>query len=86
MTDLTLPPRQPVTADTKDIERIYRTGLNTRDYLRLEVESMERGLKPFGLTKSVMTLYLQKKLVYVFDLPKELQVLIAEHYKKSKPP
>lgn len=85
MSDTPLPPRQPVTAESKDGgERLYRTALSSRDYLRLEVESMERGLKPFGLTKAVMTLYISKKLIYVADLPAELQQQINEHFKTQK--
>jgi len=82
MTDIDLPPRVPVTSENKDGgERLYRTALSSRDYLRLEVESMERGLKPFGLTKTIMTLYLNKKLVYVNDLPVDIQSLITQHFK-----
>ena len=53
-----LPPRVPASVENQDTERLYRTALNSRDYLRLEIESMERGLKPFGLTKMIMTLYI----------------------------
>lgn len=84
MTDTALPPRQPVTAESKDGgDRLYRTALASRDYLKLEVESMERGLKPFGLTKAVMTLYINKKLIYVADLPAALQTQINEHFAKT---
>ena len=81
MTDNLLPPRAPVTTETLETERLYRTGLNNREYLALEKESMERGLKPFGLTKSVMTLFLRKQLIYLQDLPQDLQDRINEHYK-----
>ncbi len=75
-----LPPRVPSSVETQDSDRLYRTALPSRDYLRLEVESMERGLKPFGLTKSIMTLYVNKQLIYLPDLPNEIQELINEHY------
>lgn len=65
-------------------ERIYRTALAPRDYINLELEAMSRGLKPFGLTKTVMTLYLNKKLVLVSELPKELQALIVDHFKAKQ--
>lgn len=65
-------------------ERIYRTALAPRDYINLELEAMSRGLKPFGLTKSVMTLYLNKKLLLVSELPKELQSQIANHFKAKQ--
>lgn len=85
MSDTTLPPRVPITAETKDGgERLYRTALSSRDYLRLEVESMERGIKPFGLTKTIMTMYVNKKLIYVADLPESLQQQINEHFKTQK--
>lgn len=85
MSDTPLPPRQPVTAENKDGgERLYRTALSSRDYLRLEVESMERGLKPFGLTKAIMTMYINKKLIYVADLPETLQQQINEHFRNHK--
>lgn len=78
--ELTLPDRGNSDGNEKQ-ERLYRTALASRDYLRLEIEAMDRGLKPFGLTKSVMTLYLHKQLVYVKDLPLELQVQIKEFFK-----
>lgn len=87
MTDqFELPPRTSQALESKDGERLYRTALNSRDYLRLEIEAMERGLKPFGLTKAVMTLYLNKQLVNVRELPIEIQSLIAEHFKKNAKP
>jgi hypothetical protein len=70
--------------DDKSNERQYRTALAQRDYLRLEIESMDRGLKPYGLTKIVMTLYLHKQLVHVRELPQEIQIQIVEHYRNKK--
>ncbi|MDP3332637.1 MAG: hypothetical protein Q8S55_11745 [Methylococcaceae bacterium] len=81
-----LPPRVSGGDPAVKDERIYRTCLNTRDYLRLEIEAMERGLKPFGLTKSVMTLYINKQLIFVRDLPPQIQTAIINHQKSiSKP-
>jgi hypothetical protein len=71
-------------ADNTGTERIYRTALSQRDYISLELEAMSRGLKPFGLTKSVMTLYLHKKLLLVSELPKELQAQIVAHYQAKQ--
>lgn len=62
-------------------ERIYRTALSHRDYINLEIEAMNRGLKPFGLTKSIMTLYLRKQLVLVKELPQDLQAQIIAHFR-----
>lgn len=66
-----------------DQERLFRTALASKDYLRLEIESMDRGLKPYSLTKSIMTLYLHKQLIYLKDLPVDLQAQINAHYKKQ---
>ncbi len=65
-------------------ERIYRTALAQKDYLSLEVEAMDRGLKPFGLTKAIMTLYLQKQLVVVKELPQELQDPIIAYFRAKQ--
>lgn len=78
-------PSLPGRGSTSDSgERLYRTALAPKDYLRLEIESMDRGLKPFGLTKSVMTLYLHKQLIYLKDLPPNIQTLISEYYKTNQ--
>lgn len=81
MSELTLPPRDSSNLGQPDSERIFRTALGTRDYLLLEKESMERGLKPYSMTKTVMSLFLNRKLVYVKDLPDSLQNQILDHFK-----
>lgn len=78
----TLPPVG--SADKTASERIYRTALAPRDYINLELEAMSRGLKPFGLTKVVMTMYLRKQLVPVQELPKELQLQIIDYFKAKQ--
>lgn len=78
--DYQLPPRNSENAN-KETMRIYRTELSNKDYLKLELESMQRGLKPYGLTKAVMTLYLRKQLIYLNELPADIQRLIKEHFK-----
>ncbi|MDI1278632.1 hypothetical protein [Methylobacter sp.] len=71
--------------DVKDApERIYRTALAQKDYIDLELEAMDRGLRPFGLTKSVMTLYLRKQLVLVKELPQDLQAQIITHFRAKQ--
>ena len=77
-----LPSRSNVGAQTED--RIYRTALPAKEYLALETEALERGLKAFSLTKTIMTLYLQKKLVLVKELPPELQGQIVTHFKTKQ--
>lgn len=81
--ELTLPDRGN-SEGNENQDRLYRTALASRDYLKLEIEAMDRGLKPFGLTKLVMTLYLHKQMVYVKELPPELQVQIKEHFKTKR--
>ena len=83
MSDNDLLPPRATRSEVKDAERLYRTALSSRDYVRLEIESMERGLKPFGLTKSIMTLYLNKQLIFAKDLPIELQAQLEAHFKKT---
>lgn len=74
-------------SEAKDVpERIYRTALAQKDYIDLELEAMDRGLKPFGLTKSVMTLYLRKQLVLVKELPQDLQAQIIAHFRTKQTP
>ena len=78
-----LPPRQQGVSKHNENDRLYRTALGTRDYLKLEVEAMERGIKPFGLTKHIMTLYINRKLILKSDLSTELQEQIEDFYKKT---
>lgn len=68
----------------REQDRVYRTALAPGDYLRLEQLGMKRGLKPFGFTKSVMTLFIHRKLVIISTLPEALQVQINEHLAKTK--
>ncbi|MEC4749811.1 hypothetical protein [Methylomicrobium sp. Wu6] len=74
----------PIDNNDKSNERLFRTSLAPRDYLRLEIEAMDRGLKPFGLTKAVMTLYLHKQLVNVRELPPDIQSQIVQFFKDKK--
>ena len=80
-----LPPRTTDPEENMKSERIYRTGLSSKNYLRLETESIERGIKPFKLTQSIMTLYLNKQLVYVNELPEPIKNAIEKFY-SVKPP
>jgi hypothetical protein len=65
-------------------ERIYRTALPQKDYISLELEAMDRGLKPFGLTKAIMTLYLHKQLVPMKELTEDLQAQVIKHLKEKQ--
>ncbi|ANE57480.1 hypothetical protein [Methylomonas sp. DH-1] len=78
-------PERADMAEAKAKERTFRTGVTNDIYFRLEKESVERGIKPYGLTQRVMTLYAMRKLVYVRDLPAELQTAIAAHYAAQPP-
>ncbi|MDP1615283.1 MAG: hypothetical protein Q8L68_05745 [Methylococcales bacterium] len=79
-----LPPRES-NFESLNAERVYRTGLSAKYYLDLEKEcaqrtTVEKKMTPFKLTQTVMTLYLQRKLVLLKDLPADLQAAIAQHY------
>jgi len=80
-----LPPRTTQPEENMKSERVYRTGLSSRNYLRLETESIERGIKPFKLTQSIMTLYLNKQLVYVNELPQQIQEAIKKYNSIKRP-
>lgn len=54
-----LPPKG--TAKPGD-ERQFRTALSPSNYLRLEEESLSRGLTPYRLTQIVLTMYLDGRL------------------------
>lgn len=62
-------------------ERVFRTGCSSQIYLRIEKEATDRGIKPYGLTQKVMTLYVYRQLVYVGELPQELQQAIVDYYR-----
>lgn len=79
--DLTLPSRGKT---EKSEDRIYRTALPTKLFLALETEAMERGLKAFSLTKTIMTMYLYKKLVVVSELPEPIQQQILTHFRTKQ--
>ncbi len=81
-------PMPPVGDMTEQLskDRPFRCALSYKNYLLLEKESTARGIKPFNLVKSVLTLYLYKQLVYVKELPEELQAQIAAHFKNTNQP
>lgn len=83
MSDI-LPPRTTDPEENMKSERLYRTGLSAKNYLLLETESIQRGIKPFKLTQSVMTLYLNKQLIYINELPEQIQAAINQFYKNAK--
>lgn len=77
-----LPSRGNASAQVED--RVYRTALPTKLFLALETEAMERGLKAFSLTKTIMTMYLYKKLVVVSELPEPIQQQILTHFRTKQ--
>lgn len=84
--EITMPPRVQTDEQLK-AERVYRTALSSKAYLEAELEcaqrtTVDRKMTPFKLTQMVMTLYLQRKLIFTKDLPPELQQAIVDHYKK----
>lgn len=85
--EITLPPRVQGDEQLK-AERLYRTALSSKAYLDLELEcaqrtTVDRKMTPFKLTQTVMTLYVQRKLVYLKDLPEPLQQAITKHYERT---
>lgn len=77
-----LPPRVELKEQMK-AERQYRTALSARNYLKLEVEATERGIKPYKLTQAIMTLYMNRKVVFIKDLPEFIQEAITQYYAES---
>ncbi len=65
-------------------ERLYRTALAQRDYINLELEAMDRGMRPYGLTKSIMTLYLRKQLIPMKELSEELRGQVIAYLKDKQ--
>lgn len=78
-----MPAKTPI-KDQLDKERVFRTGLSVRLYLLLEKESIQRSTKPYNLARSVLTLYLMRKLVLVHELPQSIQDQIAVHFKNTE--
>jgi len=74
-----LPPRSSFSVQMK-VERQYRTALSSANYLKLEIEAVERGLKPFKLAQAIMTLYINKELFAISDLPIDLQDKVKQFY------
>lgn len=67
-------------------DRAFQTALSARNYLLLEKEATQRGIKPYKLTQSVMTLYLHKQLVYIQELPAGIQEQIRVHFEQANKP
>lgn len=81
ITDLDLPPRME-NKEALSKDRNFRTAMSAAAYMKLEKEATQRGIKPFTLTKSVMTLYVNRQLIYIKDLPETLQDQIRGHFKR----
>lgn len=80
-----LPPRSAL-ADA-ETEKGYRTGISLWRYQLLTTEAFERGgMTIYQLTRSVMTLYADKKLVAFDDLPADIQQQIRDFYSKPVSP
>jgi len=45
---------------------------------------MERGMRPYGMTKAVMTLYLRKQLVPMKELSEELRTQVLAYLKQKQ--
>lgn len=82
MTQRELPPRS---ADAlQHGERVYRTALPSHRFIELEQESLARGITPYVLVKILMIAYLDGRLVYVKELPDNLQEAIKRFQEVTK--
>jgi hypothetical protein len=84
-TDNELPPLADISSQQPD--RVYRTSLEPSYYLRLEDESLRRGLRPYRLVKIIVSSYLDGRLVYLSQLPEQIQKAIQQwqsHIEKTK--
>jgi|GEM_PF-616961 len=79
MTDPTILPERGSLPEHNKKERLFRTALDQDDYLKLEIEAMDRGMRPYGLTKTIMTLYVRKQLVPMKELSDELRGQVLTH-------
>lgn len=61
MSSSSLPAKSP----TNKVDRGYRTSLPALEFLKLEKESLERGITPFKLTAIIMKMYINGELVLV---------------------
>jgi len=84
MADSTILPERGSSPQFNKKERLFRTALDQEDYLKLEIEAMERGMRPYGMTKAVMTLYLRKQLVPMKELSEELRTQVLAHLKQKQ--
>jgi hypothetical protein len=79
-----LPPRKQGAADTNKAERRFYAGLGASDYLKFEIEAMERGITPYLLVKYLLTQYVNHELVVVDELPEDTQQAIKVFYQDEK--
>ena len=77
-----LPPKTANPTENNEDRRFY-TALTGSNYLKLEQESMARGLKPYALSKLVLTLFLQGEMIALSDLPEDVATKIRG-YMQSK--
>jgi hypothetical protein len=74
-----LPSRSAVVDDTE--EKQFRTALSLPRYMKLTNEAVQRGgMTIYQLTRVVMSLYVDKKLVPFDELPPDIQQSIKNFY------
>jgi len=79
MSDIILPPRSVVVDDNE--EKQFRTALSLPRYIKLTTEASQRGgMTVYQLARLILSLYIDKQLLPVKDLPTDIQKLIKEHY------
>ena len=87
MNDYRIPP--VIDSRTQSVTpRQYKTELSSDDYLELEKQAVCRGLKPYGFTRIIMSMYLNDKLLDVSQLPEnfvdQIKLKIEEYMKTKK--
>lgn len=80
MSEIILPPRSGVVDDSE--EKQFRTALSLPRYISLTTEASQRGgMTVYQLARLILSLYVDKQLLPVKDLPEKLQNDIKVYFK-----
>jgi hypothetical protein len=71
----------PKSTSTTQSERTYRTALDASLYLKLEQESLQRGITPYRMSQAITSSYLSGGLLILEELPESIQNAIRKHQK-----
>lgn len=78
-----LPPIKANHSESNEDRRFY-TALSGSDYLKLEHQSMARGLKPYGFVKIILQLFLNGEMVALSELPEDVAQKIRAYIKTKQ--